>query len=272
MHWINIHMFSQERLLEPDIKALVLNHLKANGRLTHDTSIINEFTIDRFSRRVDLAAIEEKSLVAFEIKSEADSLYRLEGQVEKYLKYFDKVIIVAASKHIKQITKTVPSHVGVWEVSNGKIKIKRSGRRISIRDKSSLIDLMKANELLKLSNRLNLTPSSKTRLHLEAALQRSPSGTLKRAAIQYIKERFHGTYSLFLNKVADNQVSPEDIQLLSPYKKERLAMKKLSENNTIWNKWGENLNVDPHLATMSKRNDELIFGEIPAHIQELISA
>lgn len=268
---MNIHMISKERLLEPDIKALVLNHLKDNGRLTHDASIINEFTIDKFSRRVDLAAIENKSLVAFEIKSEADSLYRLGGQVEKYLEYFDRVTIVAASKHIEQIIKTIPHHVGVWEVSSGKIKIKRPGKRISIRDKSRLIGLMKASELLKLSNKLNLTPPSKTRLHLEAALQESSSATLKQAAIQSIKERFYSTYSLFLNRVADNRVLPEDIQLLSPYRKERLALKELTENNAIWSNWSENLNEDPHLVTMSKRNDELMFGEVPTHIQDLMS-
>jgi len=74
-----------ERLLEPQIKALIINYLRSKNKLNQDTTVINEFTVDGYSRRVDLLVADKKHFIAFEVKSEADSLTRLEGQTQKYL-------------------------------------------------------------------------------------------------------------------------------------------------------------------------------------------
>ena len=111
------------KILEIDIKAIILEYLIAKSRLNENHSIISEFAVDRNSRRADLVIADDRRLTGFEIKSEADSLCRLTGQTEKYLDYFDKVIVVAAPKHISNIVKTTPKNVAIWEVSNKGIKI-----------------------------------------------------------------------------------------------------------------------------------------------------
>lgn len=261
------------RLLEPEIKAMVLNHLKNNGRLTQNTSIINEFTVDNFSRRVDLAIIDKKHFIAYEIKSEADSLYRLNGQTEKYLEYFDKVVIVAAPKHINKILDTVPQNVAVWEITSKQIKVKQRGKFISIRDKRKQIDLMKVNELLKLSNKLGLPYKSKNRHSLGKELQGVSIKTLREAALDYIRVRFEMTSSLFLSSIDGSQARPKDIELLSLYREERKYIKaKKEEKDLLWNNWGLAFNEDLNLITMSQEKSEPLFGGIPKNIQALMAA
>lgn len=263
---------NNKRLLETDIKAIVLNHLRANDLITDTTSIINEFTVGNFSRRVDLAVTNEKHLIAYEIKSEADSLYRLTGQTAKYLEYFDKVIIVAASKHIKNVIETVPKHVGVWEILDGKVVIKQRGKIVTIKNKTSLIELMKANELLKLSNKLRLSPVSKNRKSLEKELLKASVAALREASLRFVTGRFSNTSSLFLKKTEGRLVLSEDIDFLSPYRKERNTITALNnEKEALWRAWEKCLE-DQHLIMMSQTTRKQFFGVVPLEIRNLITA
>lgn len=262
-----------QRLLEPEIKAMILNHLKDRNKLNQGATIINEFTIDDYSRRVDLAVIDTKYFIAFEVKSEADSLNRLVGQTQKYLEYFDKVVIAAASKHIDKIIETVPQNVAVWEVCDGGLKIRRRGKIIPISNKSKFIGLMKANELLKLCNKLSLSPKSKNRHSVKMALQNVPLSTLREATLQYIQERFSMTNSLFWQNLGSKQALPEHVELLSPYKEERrykIAQK--AEKEAFWKEKASFLVEDQDLIAMSKRQNNKAFGSPPIHIQRLLIA
>lgn len=261
------------QLLEPDIKAMILNHLKHRGDLHKNVSIINEFTIDNYSRRVDLAIVDENNLIAIEIKSEADSLCRLSGQVETYLEYFDKVIVVAASKHMKKIMKTVPKNVAVWEILNNQLKVKKRGKIVRTNNKNKIIRLMTASELLKLANKLSLPFESSNRNSLEKILEQLSVSTLRESALRCIKKRFHITSSAFLKNICVNEAKPKDLELLSPYKKERLAAKVIREKReATWNSWAATLFEDPHLIAMSEKTKEPIFGNIPRDIQLLVTA
>lgn len=115
----------KSRLLEADIKALTLNYLRDKNIIDGNSIIMNELTIGDFSRRVDLAIFNKGKLIAFEIKSEADSLFRLNGQLDKYLEYFDKVIVVSDTKFVPSLLESLPNKIGLWEVEKSKIKIKK---------------------------------------------------------------------------------------------------------------------------------------------------
>ncbi|WP_460797766.1 sce7726 family protein [Microbacterium sp. GXF0217] len=54
---------------------------------------------------------------AYEIKSERDSLSRLQSQVTSYSTVFAAVNVVTSSKHVEQILRQVPSDVGVLVLS-----------------------------------------------------------------------------------------------------------------------------------------------------------
>ena len=79
-----------------------------------NTAFLAELPVANFSRRIDLV-MANGQLSGFEIKSERDSLIRLEGQLETYLKYFENVTVVCATKHLENVMQMVDSSIGVWE-------------------------------------------------------------------------------------------------------------------------------------------------------------
>lgn len=68
------------------------------------------------SCKADLAILNGTA-TAYEIKSERDSLARLENQVENYRRVFAKVFVIASKDHVDSVFKTVPADVGVLELS-----------------------------------------------------------------------------------------------------------------------------------------------------------
>jgi len=66
--------------------------------------------------KADLVILNGTATV-YEIKSERDSLTRLANQVENYKKVFAKVYVIASSDHVGSVLGTVPSDVGVLELS-----------------------------------------------------------------------------------------------------------------------------------------------------------
>jgi GTPase SAR1 family protein len=220
-----------ERQLEPQIKASILNHLNKRIPLESYAAIINEFTIGNFSRRVDLAIIDNNDLLAFEVKSEADSLQRLEGQTQKYLKYFDKVIVVAAAKYIPKILNLVPNNVAVWEINNNSIiTVRQRGKKIKVTDKDDILELMKVNELRKLSKLLKMKAKTQGRKDVTASLLTVATAKLRNATINSIKQRYSLTTALFLQAIKNKSVTPSDIQNLSANKHERKDVRSNTEN------------------------------------------
>ncbi|AGH80030.1 hypothetical protein PCNPT3_00440 [Psychromonas sp. CNPT3] len=219
-----------ERNLEPQIKATILNYLRDKYGLKTYGSIINEFTIGNFSRRVDLAVIKENSLLAFEVKSEADSLSRLQGQTQKYLKYFDKVTIVAATKHIPKVFSLVPSNVAIWEFVNHSIIIRQRGRKIKIVDKECILEFMKVNELRKLSKQSNTKPISLERKDVTLSLLDIPITQLRNEAVSSIKKRYLLTTCLFVQSIGDEGVKPSSIKYLSVNKDKQKNVKSNTSN------------------------------------------
>ncbi|WP_244665100.1 sce7726 family protein [Candidatus Symbiopectobacterium sp. 'North America'] len=121
--------------LEKEIKKTVLNYLLNKSELNKNVTVINELTIDSFSRRLDLAVLTNKKIMAYEIKSDADSLYRLSSQLEKYRQYFDKTIVVTTPKHLDNILNLVSDDIKVWEVIEQKITIKKEEKLRELRVK-----------------------------------------------------------------------------------------------------------------------------------------
>jgi len=206
------------KMLEPEIKAMVLNKLLATGKLESRPLVVNELTLNNFSRRVDLALFEKKTFTAFEIKSEADSLNRLEGQLKTYTQYFDKVIVVAASKHISQVLKTVPENVGIWEVRGSKIVVIKRGKIQRLTTAKRLIQMMKVVELSKLVTTEGLSLKNKNRKVFEKALLKIPVTRLKKHAFQSLYSRFETSLDQFYGAIQDRNIIPNDLDLLSRFK------------------------------------------------------
>jgi hypothetical protein len=82
------------------------------------TLVVDEFGIDHGSRRADIAVINGR-MTGYEIKSDADSLGRLRGQIAGYSRVFDYATVVVTDRHLSQVRNVVPSWWGIVGVSTG---------------------------------------------------------------------------------------------------------------------------------------------------------
>jgi hypothetical protein len=73
-------------------------------------SMINEFRVGNCIADV---AILNGTATVYEVKSERDSLTRLERQIAAYATVFAKVYVIAAEDHISAVDDTVPDFVGI---------------------------------------------------------------------------------------------------------------------------------------------------------------
>lgn len=206
--------------LESDLKALVIKHLINEKLLTPNDTIINELNLGDFSRRVDLAVIRNNKIYAYEIKSEGDSLARLNAQVKKYLEYFDKVTVITAPRHTLRATQMTPDNVGIWEISDSKILIVRKGKLSSKIDKFKFIDFMTVSDLRQFAKTENIVLSNYNRSALEQNLIYQPSNKLRQYAIDALKRKYQESSKNFLDKISSSQaVHLEDLLHLKRRKK-----------------------------------------------------
>lgn len=207
---------------EVEIKALVLNRLLKEGRINSLSLVFNEMSLARKTRRVDLGYMSGREIVAVEIKSEKDTLSRLPGQLEVYLKYFDRVILVVASKFIRDVLETVSLDVEVWEVSGGAVSTVRRGRKVKDVNKEAYLDLMTKREISLLARKLGILveglPMFDLKLSVLPLLSKISKDRVKDVAVDGFNKRFGMPSQRFLTKVCSAQaVSDKDISLLSPY-------------------------------------------------------
>jgi hypothetical protein len=115
----------REKVKDKEIRAELSSYLHSR-QYKEETLIVNEFVLGFEPARVDVALVSD-DLVGFEIKSEADSLTRLETQVPSYNKVFDYMILVASERHVQRY---VQGHVPDWwgivvaEQRHGKIQLR----------------------------------------------------------------------------------------------------------------------------------------------------
>lgn len=254
--------------LEVDLKSTVLNYLIDKGRVSASSTLINELTLNKFARRVDLAIVNNAKTYAFEIKSASDTLDRLEGQIEKYLNYFDKVVVVAAPKHIQKTIAIVPPNVAVWEACGEKMRVIQRGQSIPVMHVPSLLGLIKACELRRLSNKLNLVVTSNVRRQLEKEIlsAKVSNKIIREFCLQCVERRYLETSSRFFSHVLGRRIEPEDIDLLSRsyFHRKRMAQRKAARENS-WTNFYE-------CSTHAEEWPNISFGDTPKSIRELMAA
>ena len=84
-----------------------------------NTLVVEELGIAHGEVRVDIAVINGR-FHGFEIKSDADTLYRLPAQMAIYNAVFDRVTIVVGHRHLAHVTTAAPSWWGIKAALSGK--------------------------------------------------------------------------------------------------------------------------------------------------------
>ena len=209
---------------EKEIKTTVLDKLLKTGQIDFSSIVFSEMNLARKARRVDLGYIRNQEMVAIEIKSEKDSLFRLAGQLEEYRKYFDRVIVAVAGKYVEGVLAIADDDVAVWEVTSDGLKVIRKGRLIKNISKQNYLELMTKREVSLLARRIGIIPSDlamyELKIEVSSRLNKISKSDVKDILLDGIAKRFSMPSNRFLAKVcAFGSVRPSDVILLSPYLK-----------------------------------------------------
>jgi hypothetical protein len=100
-------------------KAALTHKILLGTHSLHTASMLNEFRVGEC--KADLAILNGTATV-YEVKSERDSLSRLERQVAAYAKVFARVYVIAAENHVEAVIASVSGDVGILRL-NGRHQI-----------------------------------------------------------------------------------------------------------------------------------------------------
>ena len=154
---------------DSDIRAAVRQKLWSLHSGDPFTCIVEEMGIWSGSARIDIAVINGE-LSGFELKSARDTLERLSGQAGLYNEVFDRVTLVAASRHAERViqSEVVPDWWGVvvaQEVGEGQLSLSdlRRARRNPAINPIQVARLLWRAEALSLLERYRLDEGVRTK-------------------------------------------------------------------------------------------------------------
>lgn len=127
--------------IRPALRTMLLSQIGSEP----DTVLVEELGLCRGQVRVDIAVINGL-LQGYEIKSDRDSLRRLDTQVDLYGKVLDRATLVVGERHIDEAVGMLPFWWGVLRVDAvsavPRFKIIRRPRENPDRDIRSLVELI----------------------------------------------------------------------------------------------------------------------------------
>jgi hypothetical protein len=96
-------------------KAALTHKVLLGTHSLQTASMLNEFRVG--DCKADVSILNGTATV-YEIKSERDSLSRLEKQIETYKQFYAKVYVIAGENHIDGVRSLVSRDVGILKLSN----------------------------------------------------------------------------------------------------------------------------------------------------------
>lgn len=192
-------------LTERELKAFCLMKLWASRRINSSSVIASEFPLANSSGRIDLAILTTAGFTGIEIKSERDSLRRLDKQVEAFSRYFDRLIVLLAGRHAEIAIKP-PENVELWKFVDDRL-VRLPPQSINVQSESLV----------------RLLPKRK-RLILETHPTEARKIAARKAFLQEFRRRYQETSSAFWKLAEeDRAINVRTLDLLSPHRAFREA-------------------------------------------------
>jgi hypothetical protein len=154
-------------------------------------SMLNEFRVGEC--KADLAILNGTATV-YEVKSERDSLCRLERQVTAYAKVFARVYVIAGENHVDAVLVSVPKDVGVMRLNNrhGIMILREAADRPERTSPAAIFDSIRTLEAGKILKSRGVLVPEVPNTELRSVLQRLFVKLSPRAAhegmVQVLKE------------------------------------------------------------------------------------
>ena len=97
---------------DADVRHALHRQILSEHTKDPNTLVLDELGLDRGVARIDIAVVNGR-LHGYEIKSDADTLQRLPGQIAVYSAILDNVTLVMGCKHADEAMQIIPSWWGV---------------------------------------------------------------------------------------------------------------------------------------------------------------
>lgn len=163
----------KDNRLEYIYKSAIAHKVLMGVHSLNTATMINEFRVD--NNKADSVILNGTSTV-YEIKSERDSLVRLEHQLSAYQKVFAKVNVIIGENHLAAVLKLVPEEVGILLLSD----------RYQISSVRDAVDMAARVNVDTIFDSIRLSEAKKI-LEIEGVLTPSIPNTL---LSQYLRKEF----------------------------------------------------------------------------------
>ena len=186
-------------MTETEIRNALIKRLSASA-YGAKAAFISEMFVDKFSRRADLVMANGK-LSVFEIKSDRDSLERLEGQISSYQNFFEEVTVVCATRHQVNVEALVPKNIGVWLIdSDGHLSVVRKAKAEKLPTIENWLSFLPVDELKKML-RIKGLPATGNRSNLVNTASLLPVKSVRAYVLSFLKRRVERIDALRAKKV-----------------------------------------------------------------------
>ncbi|SEJ74438.1 hypothetical protein SAMN05518849_112138 [Sphingobium sp. AP50] len=210
---------------EPKAKAALLDFLRSTGELSSQSSLTAELILDNYKVRADVAVCDRNDLHCYEIKTDRDTLVRLDGQLEVYARHADFVTVVAATRHINAIMSRVEPHVGIFEMVGfdcaNPLRVVRKATRSPTFDANALLSLVPVKDLqsrLAIHGRLR-------RCEVVAEAAELTVEKKKQAVLAFFAERYGPNSRALWRAARRRKIRPSDLSFLRRWGQEADAIK-----------------------------------------------
>lgn len=124
------------------IDKILLGKHSINSSVAFDELVVG-------SCKADLVIINDTSTV-YEIKTELDSLERLERQIKSYSEIFEYIYIVTCEKYIQKVLEIIPHYIGIMILTDRYTlrTVKKAQSNIANIKSSKVFDMLRKSEYL----------------------------------------------------------------------------------------------------------------------------
>lgn len=197
-----------------NIKTILIDYLLENYEIE---LIASEVPYLFGYRRADLVALMNNNMVAFEIKSELDSLTKLEAQINDYIDVFNKVYVILAEKFKNcAVISKIHKKVGIIYIAkNGKISIHRKAKEQRVLNPKKLVYFFKKDEMNKINNIDTNLSLRKTR---DIFLKINSTKKIIEYSKDILRSKYLKQYNTFIAEKGEYTIS-EDLSVITGIEK-----------------------------------------------------
>ncbi|MCH7337815.1 sce7726 family protein [Acinetobacter sp. NIPH 2699] len=131
-------------------KSLIIKKILLGRHSLNTATMLSEFRVGL--RKADCVILNGKS-TCYEIKTNYDSLIRLEDQLDSYLQLFDEVYVVCSTAHLQSVVDITSPCVGILVLNefNRFTQIRKAIKRTQLLNRGLLMQSLRQEEYKKLA-------------------------------------------------------------------------------------------------------------------------